>query len=409
MSPSQKSRLTEQLRQNGLILLTNVQRQRKMVRQEREMLQWRKIADNACDFAMQVNGRLLITQVVPFGYGEKHPAVEGLRLTDIVDRTFHRRMKHQIALALKDGKVRTIEFRLTLGAEPPSWYHVRIEPLVNSTDGHCMLYLTNNTQDKGLQSEINRLNEQLVRASRLGLLGQMSTEFAHQLNQPLQAILAFCNLTLKRMERGTDTPEKTQTALKQIETSVTHAGNIIDSIREFARHRSLKIRPVSLSQILEDAIMMVTDRAHQLDGEFAVSGLQKDHDVMADRTQSTHVFINLFVNALEAASEFGVDPPLVNVRIEDPDDTGRIIVAVKDNGPGLPPVNPDQVFEKFHTQKEDGLGLGLTISREVCEAQHGSLHAANNAHESGCTFFVAFQAAETDPDGPPLERETAVD
>lgn len=393
----QMERFTELLRLNGLMLLTNVQRQRSLTRQERAVEQWRRIADHACDFAIQINRQQVIVQVIPFGKGESYPPVKGLRLTDVVDRTFHRRMKQQILLALQDGSVRTIEFRLSLGAEPSTWYQVRIEPLQHPADGDCMLYLTDNNQDKRLQSEINLLNEQLVRASRLSLLGQMSTEFAHQLNQPLQAILGFCNLTLKRIRRQEDTPEKTLSALEQIETSVTHAANIIGSIREFARHRSLNIRRVPVAHMLDDAIMMVNDRASRMNGEFIVHDLPKNCEVLADRTQSTHVFINLFVNALEAISEFGVDHPLINIRIEDVEDSNRVVVAIKDNGPGLPTVDQNQVFEKFHTQKKDGLGLGLTISRDVCEAQQGSLTALNNEREPGCTFYVAFKAVGADP------------
>lgn len=398
LTGSQVARLTELLRLNGSLLLSNVQRQKKLTRQERDLKQWRQIADCACDFALQTNDQLLITEVIPFGSSTSCPPARGLRLTDIVERTFHRRLKQQMALALKDGKVRTVEFRLTLGAEPATWYHVRIEPRVDSSNGECMLYLTDNNQDKRLQSEINLLNEQLVRASRLSLLGQMSTEFAHQLNQPLQAILFVSDLTLSRIKKGKDTPEGTLKALQQIETSVTHASNIIESIRDFARYRALKVERVGLASLLDDAIMMVTERASRLNGEFVVLDLPDVCEVMADRTQSTHVFINLFVNALEATSEFGVDHPLISIFIEDVGKTNRVVVAVKDNGPGLPNENPDQVFEKFHTQKEDGLGLGLAISRDVCEAQQGSLNAVNNTGEPGCTFFVGFRAAKEDRD-----------
>lgn len=398
LAADQVARLTDLLRLNGSLLLSNVRRKKKRTRQQKEMKQWRLIADCACDFALRADDQLLITEVIPFGSGTSCPPVQGLRLTDIVERTFHRRLKQQIDLAMTNETVRTVEFRLTLGAQDAIWYHARIEPRVGSAGDHCMLYLTDNNQDKRLQSEINLLNEQLARASRLSLLGQMSTEFAHQINQPLQAIMGFANLTLKRISKGTNTPEQTLAALQQIETSVTHSANIIESIRDFAHYRALNVQRVPLAPLLDDAIMMVTDRASRLNGEFVVHALPDGCVIMADRTQSTHVFINLFVNALEATAEFGVGHPLINIFIEDLDQSDRVVVAVKDNGPGLPTENPDQVFEKFHTQKEDGLGLGLAISRDVCETQQGSLNATNNEGELGCTFHVAFRAAKLDGD-----------
>ena len=392
LSVDQLARLTDLLRLNGSLLLSNVRRKKKRLKQRREIKQWRQIANYACDFALQTNSQLLITEVIPFGSDTSCPPVKGLRLTDIVERSFHRRLKKQLASAAKDGIVRTVEFRLGLGAEQSIWYHARIEPRIDAVDSQCMLFLTDNNQDKRLQSEISVLNEQLVRASRLSLLGQMSTEFAHQINQPLQAILGFANLALKRIRKGSDSKQQMFEAFKQIETSVTHSSNIIDSIRDFARYRLLKVQEVSLASLLDDAIMMVTERASRLNGEFVVHALPDDCVIMADRTQSTHVFINLFVNALESMSDFGVDQPLINVFVEDSDDSDRIVVAVKDNGPGLPAENPDQVFEKFHTQKADGLGLGLAISRDVCETQQGSLKATNNVDEPGCTFHVTFRA-----------------
>ncbi|MEP3480656.1 MAG: ATP-binding protein [Fuerstiella sp.] len=399
LTADQLARLTDLLRLNGSLLLSNVRRKKKRLKQQREMKQWRQIANCACDFALQTDHQLLITDVIPFGSDSSCPQVKGLRLTDIVERTFHRRLKKQLALAAKDGIVRTVEFRLGLGAEQSIWYHARIEPRIDAADSQCMLFLTDNNQDKRLQSEISVLNEQLVRASRLSLLGQMSTEFAHQINQPLQAIMGFANLALKRIRKGSDSKEQAFEAFQKIETSVAHSSNIIDSIRDFARYRLLKVQEVSLASLLDDAIMMVTERASRLNGEFVVHALPDDCVIMADRTQSTHVFINLFVNALEATSDFGVDQPLINVFVEDNDHADRIVVAVKDNGPGLPAENPDQVFEKFHTQKEDGLGLGLAISRDVCETQQGSLKATNNMDEPGCTFHVTFRTPVEGNDG----------
>lgn len=403
----QADRFTSLLQLSGTLLLGNVRRKKKLARQQKQMQQWKQIADYACDFALQTDAQLVITDVIPFGSPTACPAVHGLRLTDIVERTFHRRVKQQIDLALEHGNVRTIDFRIVLGADGAVWYHARIEPRVSFLGKGCMLYLTDNTHDKRLQSEINQLNDRLVRASRLSLLGQMSTEFAHQINQPLQAILGFASLTLKRIRKGSNTPKQTLAAMQQIETSVTHSVNIIESIRNFARYRALKVRRVSVASLINDAMMMVAERASRLRAEFSVHSVPDDCDVMADRTQTTHVFINLIVNALEATSEFGINQPLISIFVVDQDDPNRVVVAVKDNGPGLPLDDTDQVFEKFHSRKKDGLGLGLAMSRDVCETQRGSLNAYNNLDEAGCTFWVSFQVATDDDDTDAEEQAEA--
>ena len=97
------------------------------------------------------------------------------------------------------------------------------------------------------------------------------------------------------------------------------------------------------------------------------------------------------INALEACRDFGVNRPRIELFVREESDHRRVAVGVRDNGPGLPKDDPDIVFRKFYTGKKEGLGLGLAISREVCESQGGSLTAENNVSASGCTFFVTMK------------------
>ena len=116
-------------------------------------------------------------------------------------------------------------------------------------------------------------------------------------------------------------------------------------------------------------------------------------DVAVDQTQTTHVLVNLLVNALEATNEASELQPQIDVLVTPDPNHGRVVIRVKDNGPGLPAENPDLVFQKFYSSKEDGLGMGLAISREVCESQGGFLSAENNSDGPGCTFIVTLPLA----------------
>ncbi len=402
--------LFELLRLNGAILLHHVLRTRKERHRRRKLRQWRKIANQACDFAIEVDERLQICNTTGFGAGQDTPRLTGLRLIDVVTRNFHAEVEKQIGNATASGRVRTCDFQISLGHEGPRWYLARIEPSDRSGSVLATLYLTDNNPDKVLEEEVRVLTDQLIKASRLSLLGQMSTEFSHQLKQPLQAILNYCNMLQRRIRKGTFLESDNLKTLDHIEASVEHSAEIIESIRDFVRFRSLQTEPVSLQELIDQAIAMVTPTARGWNADLMSPTEQFDIVVDVDKAQTTHVLVNLMINALEACCEFGMDRPRVELFVRDYTDGRTVTIAIKDNGPGLPKDDPDIVFRKFYSSKKEGLGMGLAISRDVCESQGGALSAENNDTEKGCTFLVKLPLEQTDGgDTAELEVVTGID
>lgn len=384
----------------GAILLNHIIRVRRENARRRKLRKWRGIADQACDFALSIDERGVIFATTPFGSGDDTPDLNGLRLDDIVNRSFHREIKTQIDRAAETTTVRTCDFQLQLGADGARWYLARIEPHATGPGGRVTLYLTDHSPDKELKEQNRELTEQLDRASRLSLLGQMSTEFAHQLNQPLQAILNYCNTMQRRIRKGTATEENMQKALSNIETSVLHSGDIIQRIRDFVRFRSLRVEETDLSLIIDQAAMMVLPTIQGKNAELITPTGISAISVNVDRAQTTHVLVNLMINALEACCDANISHPRIDVSVLTDAPQGQVVISVRDNGPGLPKDDPGVVFRKFYTGKKEGLGMGLTISRDVCESQGGHLTAANNADGTGSMFSVVlpmagFQGADT--------------
>ncbi|MEZ6130144.1 MAG: ATP-binding protein [Planctomycetaceae bacterium] len=396
----QAAELFELLKLNGLILLVGLIRVRRETVRRRKLKAWRRLADQACDFAVTIDRNYVIRNTVVFGSGPATPQLDGLRLIDLVTRSCYRDLDRQIESAVRTSEVRTIDFQLILGHEGPRWYLARIEPSGRSSDIHVTLYLTDNHPDKVLEEQVRELSDGLLKASRLSLLGQMSTEFAHQLNQPLQAILNYCNLMQRRIGKQSDTPDGNLTTLQNIETSVQHAANIIQRVRDFVKFRSLSTEVLQIGDLIDQASLMVLPTARGWNVEIVPQLNMASCEVVADRSQTTHVLVNLMMNALEACRDCGIERPRVEISVSVDSHRGRVVVAVKDNGPGLPKQDPDIVFRKFYTGREDGLGMGLAISRDVCESQGGSLTATNNIDEPGCTFFVTMVL------NPAIESET---
>ncbi len=403
------------------ILLINTQRVRRESRRAKKMAEWRRIADQACDFAITLSAAdtnrntvvstvtrdenhgephhatinvppvLTISKTTAFGAADATPALDGLRLTDIVLRSFLRDLLEQLAEAVETSEVRTTSFQMALGHAGPRWCLARIEPSRTADSTYATLYLTDNNRDKLLQEEVRELSDHLVKASRLSLLGQMSTEFAHQLNQPLQAILNYANMLQRRIERGAATAENSIATLANIESSVLHSAAIIQRIRDFVKFRTLLTETIRLQEIIDQALMLVIPTARGWNADIIPPDDLLDVEVVVDKAQTTHVLVNLIINALEACQEFGVDRPRIELFVREESGHRRVTVGVKDNGPGLPQKNPDIVFKEFYSGKTEGLGMGLAISREVCESQGGGLTAENNAGQNGCTFFVSME------------------
>lgn len=379
----------ELLRLNGVILLSQILRVRRQRKRSLKLRNWRRIANQACDFAFRVDEGGFISGTTPFGMGNDTPPLNGLRLVDVVARNFQPQLAQQISTAGSSGQVRTCDLKLSLGSAGPQWYHARIEPCVRTSDGVATLYLTDNSPDKILEEEVRELRDQLLKASHLSLLGQMSTEFAHQLNQPLQVMLNHCNTAQRRIRKQTDKTAQTLRSLDSIEDSIMHAADTINRVRDFVKFRSLKTEPVPLDELIAQALAMVTPTARGRDADLLPPATPSSLTVMVDRTQTLHVLVNLMINALEACDECPDRRTQIKLSWRDESNRNRAVVGVSDNGPGLPVGDPDVVFRKFYTGKDEGLGMGLSISRSVCESQNGSLVAENHAGKPGCTFHVA--------------------
>ena len=153
---------------------------------------------------------------------------------------------------------------------------------------------------------------------------------------------------------------------------------------------------MALQDLIEQAVAMVTPTARGWNADLICPVDVVDVFVNVDKAQTTHVLVNLIINAMEACRDFGMDRPRIELILGDVNEGRVVSVFVKDNGPGIPKDDEDIVFRKFYSSKKEGLGMGLAISRDVCESQGGSLTATNNSPASGCTFRLTMPRTLTE-------------
>ena len=247
-----------------------------------------------------------------------------------------------------------------------------------------------------LQAEINdhrdteirlqQVQQDLVQANRLAILGQVAAGVAHEINQPLATIRAFADNARVFLDRGQTRPASEN--LDSIATLTERIAGITDELKIFARKGRSAAEPTAVAEVLEGAVLLLRSRfalqMDQLDIAMPHAALR----VMGDRIRLEQVLINLLQNALEAVAPKGPDGR-VEVRVREEGEIIRLTIA--DNGPGIAPDILADLFAPFNTSKESGLGLGLVISKDILADYGGTI--AVESDSGGTRFAICLRSA----------------
>lgn len=233
--------------------------------------------------------------------------------------------------------------------------------------------------------KLQAVQQDLVQANRLAILGQVAAGVAHEINQPVATIRAYADNARTFLHRG-----QTVTAAENMESIAElteRVGAITDELRRFARKGHFAAGPTAMKEVVEGALMLLRSRfAGRMDAiriDLPPDGLQ----ALGNRIRLEQVLINLLQNALEAIgdSENGA----IQVRCKAA--PGGIALTVADNGPGIAADVREELFTPFNTSKEDGLGLGLAISKEIVSDYGGTIEVESGP--AGTTFTVNLKKA----------------
>jgi two-component system C4-dicarboxylate transport sensor histidine kinase DctB len=224
------------------------------------------------------------------------------------------------------------------------------------------------------------------------MLGQMAAGVTHELNQPLAAIRAFADNSVKFLARG----QTAQVAenLEHISSASANMGKIIGQLKGFARKSGEAVATVDLRQTIEAAALLLGSEFQNHGVGIAIE-VRQAASVTGDAVRTEQVLINLLRNALDAVEEAPAKRVCVLLDVED----GQAVVRIRDSGAGIADEVAPHLFEPFFTTKSSskGLGLGLAISSSIVQAMNGQLTAHN--HEEGGAEFVVRLPLLTLPNG----------
>jgi len=243
---------------------------------------------------------------------------------------------------------------------------------------------------KRAEDALHQAREELAHVTRVTTLGELAASIAHEINQPLAAIIADANACLHWLEADRPDLDSVREALAAVVKDGDRAAEVITRIRGLLARASVAHGPCDLARVIGDVLPLVRPELER-HGMILKTSLAPDLPlVRGDRIQLQQVLLNLLVNAVEASREV---PPerrqlIVHSTVEYRDDGRWAVVGVEDFGVGVREPEVARLFEAFYSTKPGGLGMGLSISRSIIEAHRGRLWATANVNH-GATFRFA--------------------
>lgn len=253
------------------------------------------------------------------------------------------------------------------------------------------------TARKRAEEESRRHQEELARVGRISTMGEMASGLAHELNQPLSAIVSYTQTCVKALQ-ATNRQDNSLLfdVLGKIAEQGQRAGEIIRRMREFVRHHKPRREEVNINAVIRDALTLIEPEAREKRVVIHLNLADPSPILRGDNIQIEQVLINLMKNAVEAMEAVPENSRRMEVGTVQVGDE-RVIITVSDTGPGLAPEATDRAFDPFFTTKGHGIGMGLSISRSIVEAHGGRIQATRNP-ESGMLFTVMFPVTADDQD-----------
>jgi C4-dicarboxylate-specific signal transduction histidine kinase len=241
-------------------------------------------------------------------------------------------------------------------------------------------------EERRIRQELESLQGQVIRQERLAAVGQLVSGVAHEINNPLQAILGFAEL----LQMQPDVPETVKNDLRLIQKESARACGIIRNLAMFARQQPGEAAPVSLSDVIRSVVELRQRRLESEDIELIVDDRSSQH-VMAVLTELQQVVLNFVVNAEQSMLGSGRIPGRITIRTYDSE--GRAVLEVEDTGPGIPAEHEARLFQPFFTTKPvgQGTGLGLSVSYGIIDSLGGQI-GYRRATAGGAIFYFNLPA-----------------
>ncbi len=296
------------------------------------------------------------------------------------------------AEAVRLGKERELEYRLISAAGREIWVHDSIAvPGAISDTPTIRGVMIDVTARKTAEDEALRLRDQLARVARVTLLGELAAAIAHEINQPLCAIVSNAQAAQRFLTGNVPDPAEVNATLRDIANDGQRASEVIGRIRTLLQKGQPARTRFDLNEAIRDVVALMRHQLARKGIDLSCDLAEDLPPVFGDRVQLQQVVLNLLVNAVDALGQAETGERKLSLRSAR-DERRTAVVSVRDSGPRVAAEHFEHIFDALFTTKPDGMGIGLTISRSIVEAHGGRIWADPDA--DGATFHFTLPLAE---------------
>jgi len=318
----------------------------------------------------------------------------GRTIREVAGEGFFQSVRPYVERALSGEHVRCALDVEMAGGRPLSVEAIYVPDVDERADVRGLYILVIDVTDRNLaQQESRRLQDELLHAGRISTMGELAGALAHEINQPLSAIMSNAQAARRYLAAATPDLEEVKEILNDIVKDDARAADVIHHLRALLKKTKTALETLDLNFIfrevvgllLSDAVIRDVKVSSELDPMLPL--------VRGDRIQLQQVALNLILNAFEAMNEQpnGDRQVLIRTGLKD----SRVLAAVTDIGNGIPIEDAEKIFKPFYTSKPQGLGMGLSICRSIINRHHGRLWAENNP-DRGATFYFSLPVSAED-------------
>lgn len=299
--------------------------------------------------------------VMTYANDASNPMLEYLGITRM--QVIPLNWRHRIEQVLV--KDENLEIELDTGERV---YSIMMSP-VRELD-YVNLYARDITETRAAEAEARRHQTELVHVCRLSSMGEMATGMAHELNQPLAAIINYANGAKRRFLHGASAEELNE-PLEHITAQAGRAARIIKRLREMVERHMPDRSSVNLNNMVHEVLSFMDFEIRKSRVEIQLKLEKRLPDIRVDLVQMEQVVLNLVRNAVDALNEADIKPAII--RISTAEKGNMLILTVEDNGPGVPEETAIRLFEPFFSTKQSGMGMGLSISETIVADHEGRI------------------------------------
>jgi two-component system sensor kinase FixL len=310
-------------------------------------------------------------------------------LRDIIVSEDRDRWEHHNCNSQKDTNGREFQFRIRRPDGSIRWIEHACQPVTDDAGEFIGVRASNRDITQRRQAEMSEQQhrEQLAHVTRVATLGELTASLAHEVNQPLNAVMNNAQAALRFLHRQQPDLEEVGEALGDIVRDGKRAAEVIQRLRHFLRPGEMHSQAVDINQVIEETTALTRNEFQASNIRLRFSLADSLPPVWADRIQIQQVVLNLLMNAKEAMNQAGTNPREILVMTEQ-EDVETVKVSFRDRGPGMTSENLEKIFEPFYTTKTAGMGLGLAISRSIIASLGGRVWAAPNPDQGATLAFT---------------------